>query len=94
MTSFQRVYKDHDSRSLCVVLGDQKYEARVTQSDDGTLRIQFGDLNFLGGGTYTSTINSPRELSVKGDWLLGEPVVNFLIDGRDVTVQVRQRCSP
>jgi len=85
----QPMSKDQQDQSLCVELADKKYEAKVIQIGEGTLAIQFGNLSFVGGGNYVSTItDNPRKLTVKGDFLLGEPVFSLSVDGRDVIVQV------
>ncbi len=87
--SYQRKSSTPGGPSLCVSFGDHKYEAKVIQGSDDSLKVQFGELNFLGGGNYTSTINTPTELSVTGECLLGEALMNLTIGGRNVTVQVR-----
>ena len=83
---------EHDVvQDLCVTLGEKTFEVKVPCSDMHTagIHIEFGELEFLGGGTYTSTINRPRELVLSSDWCLGQPIMFASIDGRDVVVQVR-----
>lgn len=88
--SQHRLDENEVTRGLCVTLGENTSEVKVSCSDmhAGSIHIKFGELHFLGGGSYTSTINRPRELELSSDWCLGQPVMSASIDGRDVTVQV------
>ena len=79
------------TEGLCVTLGDKRFAAEVSCSDvHAGMSIKFGELHFVGGGQYTSTINRPRILELTSDWCLGEPLMSADIDGRNVIVQVRE----
>lgn len=87
----QRLDEDQQIQGLCVVFGDKKFEVKASESESG-IDLQFGDLSFLGGGTYISRIDKPTTLSLSTQWTLGQPIMVANINGKEVIVQVCATC--
>ena len=86
--SLQRTGEIDDLR-FCVAFGEKTFEVMASHNDQG-VSLKFGDLDFLGDGLYTSTVERPiAELQLSTDWTLGQPIMLANIDGRNVTIQVQ-----
>ena len=87
VASLQRLDEDQRMQGLCVVFGDKTFEVKVSEGKSG-IDLKFGDLSFIGGGSYISGIDEPTTLTLSSQWSLGQPIMVADVNGKEVIVQV------